>query len=99
MEYVYDIKQFIWSSEKNTFYADAPYLTCELPDGKYHPEAFPNGKSQFTIKNYLTGNFRRFRFVSQYLEYYDYGENEQFDSLVWVFESEDNIKCEITVTL
>jgi hypothetical protein len=84
MEYRYDIKQFHWNKDTNTFYADAWDLVAHMPDGSIHPEAFPNMKKQFFIQNYKTNGFRRFRFVKD-------------EKLNWLFESEDGIKCYICI--
>lgn len=88
MEYHYHISQFNWNKETNTFYAEAPHLECLMPDGNIHPEAFPNQKSQFFIDNTKSGGFRRFRFVNEIMS---------TDSKVWMFESEDGIKCSISI--
>lgn len=100
-EILYDIKQFKWVKDENTFYAVAPHLECILSDGTFHPEAFPNGKSQFIIKNYKTDGFRRFTFVNEWTDHWA----EQMDDIViewhvtnWIFESEDGIKCSICIT-
>jgi len=99
MDYVYDIKQFAWDSATNSFFADAFHLCATLPDGLIHPEAFPSAKQQFVIMNYETGGFRRFRFVDAYVEYYPIdGFDETYESHIWLFESEDGIKCNITIS-
>jgi hypothetical protein len=84
MEFKYDIKQFHWKKDTNTFYADAWDLVAHMSDGSIHPEAFPNMKKQFVIHNYKTNEFRRFRFVKD-------------EKLNWLFESEDGIKCYICI--
>lgn len=84
MEYRYDILQFHWNKDTNTFYAEAPHLECLMPDGNIHPEAFPNQKGQFFIDNNQTGGFRRFRFISEIAS-------------EWLFESEDGIQCRICI--
>ena len=61
----YDILQFSYTKETNTFYADAWNLVAYMPDGSFHPEAFPNQKKEFFIHNYKTNGFRRFRFVKE----------------------------------
>jgi hypothetical protein len=94
MEFKYDINQFNWNKETNTFYADAWDLVAYMPDGSIHPEAFPNMKEQFFIHNYKTNGFRRFRFVKEERSVID--ENG-YDFLNWIFESEDGIKCYICV--
>ena len=101
MEYIYDITQFHWNIEQNTFYADAWDLVAFLPDGSFHHEAFPNGKEQFFIRNYKTEGFRRFRFVDVikdfYTDTYEDGSFSEFEITSWLFESEDGIKCSICI--
>jgi hypothetical protein len=60
LEYYYDINEFTWSKEKNTFYQEAWNL---FADDYQH--AFPSGRGQFFIKNYETGGFRRFRLIGE----------------------------------
>ncbi len=79
---VYDLKQFTWNKAENTLHGEAPYLVGMLPDGHFHPCAFPSVKEQFIIKNFETGGFRRFRFLKETPGFY-------------IFESEDGIKCEV----
>ena len=55
----YDIRDFKWVKRENTFYGDAFDLYEAETE---HPKTFPKDGSQFVIKNYKTGNFRRFRF-------------------------------------
>jgi hypothetical protein len=93
MEYRYHIRQFIWDKKQNEFFAEAPFLECVLPDGEFHPEAFPNMKGEFYIDNPKTGGFRRFRFVKEN-KIMD-GENYLYTE--WIFESEDAIKCRIAI--
>jgi hypothetical protein len=93
MEYRYHIRQFIWDKKQNEFFAEAPFLECVLPDGEFHPEAFPNMKGEFYIDNPKTGGFRRFRFVKEN-KIMD-GENYLYTE--WIFESEDGIKCKIAI--
>jgi len=93
MEYRYHIKQFVWDKKQNEFFAEAPFLECVLPDGEFHPEAFPNMKGEFYIDNPKTGGFRRFRFVKEN-KIMD-GENYLYTE--WIFESEDTIKCRIAI--
>lgn len=98
MEYRYDIRQFVWDSEKNSFYGEAPYLECMLGDGSIHPEAFPNQKSQFFIDNHKTGGFRRFRFLKEVVNTLkDEEDTEWYEVIEWIYESEDGIKCIITI--
>ena len=103
MEYVYDIEQFKWDSKSKSFHACGWHLNAMLPDGSVmsaaHPHEFPSGKSRFIIKNFKTSGFRRFTFSFELKEYYDLwadeNEYEQFEDKIWVFESEDGIKCYI----
>lgn len=97
----YDINQFRWVKDENTFYAVGWNLVGILPDGSLHPESFPSGKSQFIIKNYKTFGFRRFTFVD---EWTDHWAEQTDDNIIeyhitnWIFESEDGIKCSICIT-
>ena len=94
MEYKYHIDQFSWNKDENTFFAEACFLDCQMPDGNIHPEAFPNMKKQFFIVNTDTGGFRRFRFVEEIVSEF---EETQFTQIEWVFKSEDGIKCKIAI--
>ena len=93
MEYRYDIRQFVWNKDENSFFAEAYFLDCLLPDGTFHREAFPNQKQQFYIDNPKTGGFRRFRYVK------DNAVTDEGEYLYteWIFESEDGIKCKISI--
>ena len=103
--YEYNIQDFAWNKEKNTFYGTAWDL---IPNDPYEGhEPFPNGKEQFVIRNDKTYGFRRFRFVEERVlmvkceenpaySYIDEDMTEQIDHYYqtnWVFESEDHIKC------
>lgn len=103
MEYRYDIRGFFWNKESNTFFAEAWNLECILPDGMPHPEAFPNGKQQFFIDNPKTGGFRRFRYVGSETETHQQwnymGELQNYTETYWVYETEDGIKCNITINV
>jgi hypothetical protein len=92
MEYRYHIRQFVWNKDTNSFYGQAPFLECVMPDGNIHPEAFPNMKKQFIIDNPKTGGFRRFKFLKEITS--NIGEM-QFTE--WLFESEDKIECRIAI--
>ena len=94
-KFTYDIRQFNWAKEVNTFFADAWDLVAWMEDGLTHPEAFPNMREQFYIKNYKTGNERRFRFVKEYI---DAPDNEPWSETFWQFKSEDGIICSICVS-
>lgn len=97
-EIYYDIHQFYWNKEANTFTADAWDLMATLPDGTIHPESFPNGKRQFIIKNYATEGFRRFEFVSEEKSFYQFeSTGDVYECIDWVFKSEDGILCSICI--
>jgi hypothetical protein len=51
-------------------------------------------KRQFYIKNYQTGNERRFRFVT---EFENVHPTEQWSETIWQFQSEDGILCNICI--
>jgi hypothetical protein len=98
MEYRYHIEQFSWNKDENTFFAEAPFLHCSMPDGNIHPEAFPNMKKQFFIVNTKTDGFRRFRFVEETTNWLiDENEQTKYEMIDWVFESEDGIKCKVAI--
>ena len=81
----YDIRDFLWIKDANTFYGDG----WDLWDAEgIYKFAFPNGRKQFVIKNYETENFRRFTF--------QYEETDVFGTYR-VFESEDKIMCIINL--
>lgn len=82
----YDIRDFKWSKENNTFYADGWDLWDA--DG-YYKMAFPSGKKQFVIKNYQTGHYRRFRFQEEVIDPF---------GTYWVFTSDnDEFRCVINL--
>ena len=98
MEYKYHIDQFVWNKDENTFFAEAPFLHCQMPDGNIHHEAFPNMKKQFFIVNTNTDGFRRFRFVEETTNWLiDENEHTKYEMIDWIFESEDGIKCKIAI--
>lgn len=81
----YDIRDFLWIKDANTFHGDG----WDLWDAEgIYKFAFPNHKKPFVIKNYKTENFRRFVF-----------QKELSDSCgaYWMFESEDGFKCHINL--
>jgi hypothetical protein len=92
MEYRYDVTQFSWNKDTNSFYGDAPHLVHFNPDGSIHPYAFPNMKEQFFIDNHKTGGFRRFRFVREITAEFD-----GIEFIEWLYESEDGIECRIAI--
>lgn len=96
-KYTYDIRQFNWSIELNTFFGDMAAIWDM--DNKYH-FSFPSGRQQFTIHNKKTGGFRRFRLKCESQEQHwctDLtGEDLCCASfLCLIFESEDGILCKI----
>jgi hypothetical protein len=93
MKYEYDVRQFSWVKEDNTFYADAWNLVAWMPDGSTHQQAFPNGKRQFYIVNTQTAGERRFRFVKELTEVFE--NNAPCQLKFWQFESEDGIICKV----
>jgi hypothetical protein len=66
--YSYNVNQFDWKKEENTFYGDALKL---WPTNDVYYHSFPNGRKAFFIANPKTNNFRRFIFKkeSKYLEF------------------------------
>ena len=96
-EFRYDIRQFRWVKDMNTFFATAWDLVAWMSDGSVHPEAFPNGKKQFYIKNYRTGNERRFRFVKEFEVMFNSYDIPSYTETIWQFESEDGILCDVCV--
>ena len=94
-QFTYDIRQFNWAKEVNTFFADAWDLVAWMEDGLTHPEAFPNMRQKFYIKNYQTGGERRFKFVKEFESTID---NEPWSETIWQFISEDGILCNICVS-
>jgi hypothetical protein len=91
----YDINDFRWSKENNSFYAEAPYL-YSLGD---HKCAFPNGKSKFYIKNFKTNDFRLFVFQEENTTHYilDQEEDYTIEETIWSYKSEDGILCQISI--
>lgn len=96
MEYRYDIRQFNWKKESSSFYANAPFLVAHLPDGSFHPEAFPSGKGQFIIENSKTRGSNRFTFVNETVSWDTDGE-EMYAVTEWLFQSESGINCYIFI--
>ncbi len=97
MEYRYDVTQFSWNKDTNSFYGDAPHLVHFNSDGSIHPYAFPNQKNQFFIDNHTTGGFRRFRFLKEVVNSFEDMNGEWYEIIEWVFKSEDGIKCIIAI--
>ena len=81
----YDIRDFKWVKRENTFYGDGWDLYDAEAD---YSKPFPKDGSQFVIKNYKTGNFRRFRFQKQISD--PFGND-------LVFVSEDGIICQVNI--
>jgi len=93
----YDIKDFTWNQETNTFYADAWNLD---PINGHYLYAFPSQRQQFYIQNQETGNFRRFRFVKEQVDTVDIPSMEESYSCTitaWIFTSDDGILCNICI--
>lgn len=88
----YDIVQFNWNKDTNSFYADAWNLIAHMPDGNFHQAAFPTMRGEFFIYNYKTNGFRRFRFVKEIT-----ADMNDIHFIEWLFESEDGIECRICV--
>jgi hypothetical protein len=94
MEYRYDIRQFNWNPDTNSFYADAPYLEC-IANGIPHQHAFPSMKGEFWVDNLSTGKSRKFTFVEE-------KTFEEFDGMYyvsgteWTFICDDGIRCFIS---
>lgn len=92
MEYRYDIKQFNWNPDTNSFYADAPHLECADENGMPHHNAFPNMKGDFYIDNYKTGRSRKFTFVEQ-KSYEEFNGMYYVNMIDWIFKSDDGFTC------
>jgi hypothetical protein len=81
----YDIRDFKWVEETKTLYGDG----FDLYDAEAaYKQPFPNGRSQFVIKNYKTKGFRRFVFQSE--------TTDPFGTY-YVYTSEDGIRCIINL--
>lgn len=91
----YDINDFRWSKENNSFYAEAPDL-YSLGD---HKSAFPNGKNKFYIKNFKTSGFRSFVFQEENISYITLNQEEDYtiEETIWTYKSEDGISCQIYI--
>lgn len=97
-EISYDIREFYWNESTNCFHADAWNLTPICTDNQFHPDAFPNDKKQFYIRNHKTNGFRRFRYiktdtVNDSITYDDIEICETY----YLFESEDGIQCKVCI--
>lgn len=89
----YDIDLFDWNKKDNSFYANEEQL---YEHTRYYKYPFPNGRKQFFIKNFKTGEYRRFRFVDEFRRcgwYFD--DNLSSNELLLEFASEDGILCRI----
>jgi hypothetical protein len=91
----YDINDFRWSKENNSFYAEAPDL-YSLGD---HKSAFPSGKNKFYIKNFKTNGFRSFVFQEESTSYITLNQEEDYivEETIWIYKSEDGISCQIYI--
>jgi hypothetical protein len=88
IQFTYDINDFKWDMEANTFYGNADNL-YECDRTHFYQIPFINGRGQFFIKNKRSGGFRRFRFEKEC----DINELE----IVYLYKSEDGIKCEVNI--
>ena len=94
----YDILQFRYAKEIGLFSADAWNLVAYMPDGSFHPEAFPTLKGEFVMYNYKTNGFRRFRFVKEITNWLiDEANTTKYEMVEWLFESEDGFRCIISI--
>ncbi len=82
----YDIRDFKWDVDSKTFYADGWDLFDAEGD---YTTALPSGKQQFVIKNYQSGNFRRFRFKKQ--------GTDPFGTYYVFTSEEDEFRCVINL--
>lgn len=82
----YNIHHFEWDKEANTFTADSDKLYV-MDEIHFYKIPFPNQRTKFYIKNPNTNGFRRF--------YYKKELPLNSTEVIWVFESEDGINCEI----
>ena len=91
----YNIDDFRWSKENNSFYAEAPDL-YSLGD---HKSAFPNGKNKFYIKNFKSNGFRSFVFQEESIAYMTLNQEEDYivEETIWIYKSEDGIFCQIYI--
>ena len=88
IQHTYNIEDFSWDKEVNTFYGVGDNLyDCERTH--FYQLPFINGRGQFFIKNKRSDGFRRFRFETQC----DISESE----VVYIYSSEDGIKCEVII--
>ena len=95
--FTYNIKDFNWSKELNTFFGDMGNI-WEI--SRQYNYSFPSGRKQFTILNERTGGFRRFRLKCESHEQHwctdIENENEFYASFrCLIFESEDGILCKV----
>lgn len=93
---IYDINLFDWRKADNSFYANEEQL-YEFTRTYLYP--FPNGRKQFFIKNFKTGEFRRFRFVTEFrrCEWYFDENDDRANEILLEFVSEDGILCRVFV--
>ena len=85
MTFKFDIEQFIWNKNRNTFFVDAWHL-LPMNEGYNGNMDIEITKEQFYIHNFKTGGFRRFTFLK-----------EVDDGAEWLFISGDGILCQICV--
>jgi hypothetical protein len=87
---VYNIYDFVWDKEKNTFRAHSKTL-YDISSPNYYKMPFPNGREKFNILNEKTKGFRRFIYQSETLL------NDK--EILMIYKSEDDIKCEIVTKI
>ena len=79
----YDIRDFKWVKDGNIFYGDG--FDLYDAEGDYR-QPFPNSRRQFVIKNYKTGNFRRFTFQFETTDpfgtYYTYTSEDEYRCII-----------------
>lgn len=81
----YDIRDFFWDKESNTFHA----IDTNLHDVENrYLYAFPSGREQFVIANFQTGNFRRFRLKRDFEDLLEFTSEDEILCRVWIDASE-----------
>lgn len=58
---IYDIVDFKWVSDENTFYNDNPYVIYDITNRAWYAD----NRTQFFILNLKTNNKHRFRFKKE----------------------------------
>jgi hypothetical protein len=86
VDFMYDLKNFKWVKEANSYYANMEDL---YPlDRKYH-FPFPNGKRSFLIKNFKTSKIIKLYFVR---------EEGDVDNPIWLYRS-GNVDVRIKIKI